>query len=461
MKDYYEILGLKSEASKNEIKRAYFKLVRKYPPDRYEAEFMEIREAYETLINEKTREQYDSINSIPNYMKNGYNSARVLIEEDDLIGGIKVLEEMLKADPKLIIVKSLLAETYLKNYNTGKALKMYEELVASEPENAAFAGYLANSYLARGWHNKAIAAYDRAIEIDSDNISLWMGLSETYIKKHDYWKAKNVLEKALDLVKDAENNTTIYLRLIMVDIDFGIVTSIYKYLDKLTELTLNNDEVKDNVAWTLSHIAKYLLHIERLDEAKSVIDRAAEILPEDGDILQTKNEIQKFKQYIKEFDKLDKDKKIKMEVTGLIAFEVLPNSILQVEEEEKKSMAYFYENEMLNKYEKYKDSIKRLERYYPELYAVKSEFFNKVSNSIERRKTKLHYEKQFDNYKHIMKTIFDIEEDEYEEYDDWDNDYYDDYEIQEPYVREEPKIGRNDPCPCGSGKKYKKCCGKK
>ena len=30
-----------------------------------------------------------------------------------------------------------------------------------------------------------------------------------------------------------------------------------------------------------------------------------------------------------------------------------------------------------------------------------------------------------------------------------------------PIVREEPKVGRNDPCPCGSGKKYKKCCGKK
>ena len=29
-----------------------------------------------------------------------------------------------------------------------------------------------------------------------------------------------------------------------------------------------------------------------------------------------------------------------------------------------------------------------------------------------------------------------------------------------PVVREEPKIGRNDPCTCGSGKKYKKCCGK-
>lgn len=30
----------------------------------------------------------------------------------------------------------------------------------------------------------------------------------------------------------------------------------------------------------------------------------------------------------------------------------------------------------------------------------------------------------------------------------------------ETYKRESPKVGRNDPCPCGSGKKYKKCCGK-
>ena len=28
----------------------------------------------------------------------------------------------------------------------------------------------------------------------------------------------------------------------------------------------------------------------------------------------------------------------------------------------------------------------------------------------------------------------------------------------ETFVREAPKVGRNDPCPCGSGKKFKKCC---
>ena len=27
-----------------------------------------------------------------------------------------------------------------------------------------------------------------------------------------------------------------------------------------------------------------------------------------------------------------------------------------------------------------------------------------------------------------------------------------------PFVRSTPKVGANDPCPCGSGKKHKKCC---
>jgi uncharacterized protein len=32
-------------------------------------------------------------------------------------------------------------------------------------------------------------------------------------------------------------------------------------------------------------------------------------------------------------------------------------------------------------------------------------------------------------------------------------------QIPDPIRRESPKVGRNDPCPCGSGKKYKACCG--
>lgn len=38
---------------------------------------------------------------------------------------------------------------------------------------------------------------------------------------------------------------------------------------------------------------------------------------------------------------------------------------------------------------------------------------------------------------------------------------YVDGELPKPQtVRNEAKVGRNDPCPCGSGKKFKKCCGR-
>jgi preprotein translocase subunit SecA len=32
-------------------------------------------------------------------------------------------------------------------------------------------------------------------------------------------------------------------------------------------------------------------------------------------------------------------------------------------------------------------------------------------------------------------------------------------ETAKPIRNKEPRVGRNEPCPCGSGKKYKKCCG--
>ena len=40
--------------------------------------------------------------------------------------------------------------------------------------------------------------------------------------------------------------------------------------------------------------------------------------------------------------------------------------------------------------------------------------------------------------------------------------YYIDGEMvkPKPVVRDAPRVGRNDPCPCNSGKKYKKCCAK-
>ncbi|MBU3178379.1 tetratricopeptide repeat protein [Clostridium estertheticum] len=455
MKDYYEILEITALASKEDIKGAYFKSVRKYPPDRFEVEFMNIRKAYEILSNEKTRKQYDSINNLDSDVKENYSLARTYMEEEKLDKAIKILQKMQKEDSKSLIVKVLLAEVYLKNSNSGKALTVYEELTLEEPKNSAFAGYLANAYLNRGWHKKAILAYNKAIELDSDNISLWLGLSEAYVESNEYLNARNVLVKALEVVTDIKDNTIIYLELITIDMNFEMFSSIHKPIDKLAELAINNDEIKENITSTLSELASYLMQMEKMEDAKKIIEKAAKILPEDKDVLRIKKEIENYMRYIDNFRKMKEDRKINHETVALIAFNVLPNNELGMhDEEEKEAMTHYQESSVLDNYDNDKDSIKKLEKDYPDLYDLKAEFFSKLTNNIERKKMQVEYKKQSVNYKHIVERFFD--EDDSEE----NEASLKDYEPQEPEIREEPKIGRNDLCPCGSGKKYKKCCGK-
>ncbi|WP_066196591.1 MULTISPECIES: molecular chaperone DnaJ [Gracilibacillus] len=63
-RDYYEVLGVSKDASKDEIKKAYRKLARKYHPDvnkeeGADAKFKEAKEAYEALSDDQSRAQYD------------------------------------------------------------------------------------------------------------------------------------------------------------------------------------------------------------------------------------------------------------------------------------------------------------------------------------------------------------------------------------------------------------------
>lgn len=72
-KNYYNIIGVKEDASDVEIKKAYRKLALKYHPDKNpgnksaEEKFKEISEAYYVLSDKKRREEYDMFRKGPQY----------------------------------------------------------------------------------------------------------------------------------------------------------------------------------------------------------------------------------------------------------------------------------------------------------------------------------------------------------------------------------------------------------
>lgn len=79
-KNYYEILGIKPDATDNEIKSAFRKLARKWHPDvagdsqEVVNKFKELNEAYEILSNPEKRKKYDTIRGIFNQAKSQKNT---------------------------------------------------------------------------------------------------------------------------------------------------------------------------------------------------------------------------------------------------------------------------------------------------------------------------------------------------------------------------------------------------
>jgi molecular chaperone DnaJ len=75
-KDYYETLGINKGASKDEIKKAFYKMAHKYHPDKKggnEAKFKQVNEAYQVLSDDAKRSKYDQFGA--NFANMGSSSA--------------------------------------------------------------------------------------------------------------------------------------------------------------------------------------------------------------------------------------------------------------------------------------------------------------------------------------------------------------------------------------------------
>lgn len=141
------------------------------------------------------------------------------------------------------------------------------------------------------------------------------------------------------------------------------------------------------------------------------------------------------------------------------------NNYFEIEKE-------IYEQLLSNPEDEVKGTVKELAEKYGQEVLTMVGFLDgineslKEENPIETMEEDTQVSLAFDKEK-LYKNMVAAKAEWLYELPQW-KDIYSEEELKKLYkeqkasgtVRKEKKIGRNDPCPCGSGKKYKKCCGR-
>jgi Flp pilus assembly protein TadD len=440
--NHYETLGVEKNAADTEIKRAYFQLVRKYQPGQFPEEFKKIRAAYETLIDPQQRAAYNEVNDLPDSVREPLREAMWLNDHGSIEKAIELYEDILKAHPEQNKVMEIYANALERNINFGKAGEVWEKLSAQHPGNAAYARHLAKCYKERGWNKKACAEARRMVKLAPGDAEHWsLLISYTMFGRKDGEATHEVRKAITDAMQATQHVKTDEWKKIRLYTYAFVFNLPYEhgdanvYLREIIRFARENGQKgQEQGEKAFEEIITGIPPVA-LGRFYADLKELADLLPnlKNDPVMHNLDQVRvtativnlKNEGYDEIFQNL---------------FWFVTNEFDNVEDEIEQLLieCYFLRDKHI-----YDPQIKRLKKEYPEIYALHGAFFNETLRTQDPERL------AYIRSKKIMKLkreagIIDDDLDEWEE---------------QPVRRETPKVGRNDPCPCGSGKKYKKCCG--
>ncbi len=455
MNNYYEVLGLTPGASQEEIKRAYFRLVRIHTPERDPDAFCKIREAYEHLRNSLD----DDAPVFPKLKSTFAQNLLEKIEYWEKSGNTEMFrnscEQAVYFFPDVAQFRYLLGIAQRQAGNTGKAIKTFEELVDEEPDNKWFARELAISYQERGFTKKAAKAFTEAARLGCRDVDFVLCAARAY-------EAVSMYDTGLDLLWKMLHEKQRWNRDEMPELLEALTALV-----NLTDDSIEGDvgECVRFVTETFKHYASYLDDSsEEVLKISSFLLMIWKMYDNDADILELMRVLKQnyhsdtMKRLLPELQKIalrmriEEDDRLGETIQrGFEAFFLMEES----------DDAYTYSVLdvklcMLKEREEILPQLEILEKEYPEYYEKIKSFADRLRSNKSLIHLKDSMQKQYASlYKYFDGgRYFDLYPEE--KVRSQGRVLYQDDE--KPYTNPYKNVGRNDPCPCGSGKKYKYCC---
>jgi curved DNA-binding protein CbpA len=445
-KNHYEVLGIGKTAGDAEIKRAYFTLVRKYQPDRFPEEFKEIRAAYEILRDEKKRAGYDAIGDLPPDAAPLFHEAQRFDRFGKGGQAAELYQRILKSHPELDTVREQYALSLETDNKTGKATEVWEELCRRRPDNPRYGRNLGQCYLDRGWNKKALAETRRVLTLDNASLDSWTLLISCVsagVKNdpdHTWDELFTVSREALEAVKAVKTDEwkKIFLHVYaFITADINNIDPARVHLREILRLVRENGrQGRDEGQHALEELLVFA-PASGLAGVYPELREIADLIPDDRDIS-------------RELDVV----RLSFDIEGLVEkkfpeifrdlFRTLNADYEDDENEAELELEVMtIECILLDEKSRYDPQIRRLREEYPELYELHRSFFNEMLRTRDPDKMFYLRSKKLNKMKRRA-GIYNEDPDSAPD---------------QPIRRDQPKVGRNDPCPCGSGKKYKRCCG--
>lgn len=449
----YKVLGLEQGASQKEIKKAYFSLVRKYSPEENPTKFREIREAYDRLKNQVEIQG-------PVFARPSDPLAAKFLDlfwehqkAYDTEQARDVCEEAWRRFPEEIQFLYHLAVAQRSAGNSGKSVKSCEELVKREPNNKWFWRELALSYEERSYRRKAFQAYEKAYELGCRDNKFLLDFSMACDNYEQYDRGIQVLTEVVGKDRRWQRE------------EIPEVLDAYSGLFSMHRAKA--DELHDVMADFIRFARQYSIYMTENFQMFSMLvsffclqsdTESQEEVKELLAVLEKVCASEQEKELVAQLRMQCLESRIAADerLSETLQYALQAYFLMDDEEPEVQSFAVMdIKLCMIEERQEVLQQMEIVEKEYPELYGKISDFAEQlkneknigyVKNSLLKQYTRLakyisgglYFEKYPEEKKKAMGTVF--------------------YENDKPFVRSGKKIGRNDPCPCGSGKKYKHCC---
>jgi len=282
--NFYKILGVEPSADERAIKKAYFALMRKYPPETHAEQFMKLREAYEVLSNADARKQYDTMGT----QDDGHAAEEIRLATEAIEGGRyaeaqQILARLLNEKPELDFARDLLGMAFLHGKQADAALEIFEELTVKHPDNGSYQMHRGHAHHVKKELKAAEAAYRKAIELSPDDVRPLVSLSDCLADQKRWDEALKVLDTAIHLDGTVDfKDFGLFVRKIEVEIERKDSAAMARTLEQLLPIIPDDPKSKRYVADRLGSLAAPLFAMQRVDDANLLMKYASQVDPKRG-----------------------------------------------------------------------------------------------------------------------------------------------------------------------------------